>query len=105
MDLFPYSYRSYTAQGTRASGTKQGQCCTENFEKTDVRKEASAETGRQKLDKEPRLETAAAKHEAIQQDPHEDPTTGVREASSRDGPCGGVGPLRTEKKSLRAALA
>jgi hypothetical protein len=30
-----------------------------NLEKTDVRKEVAAETGRQKLDKEPRPETAA----------------------------------------------
>jgi hypothetical protein len=27
-------YRSDTAQGTQASGTRQGQYCTENFEKT-----------------------------------------------------------------------
>jgi hypothetical protein len=48
-----------TVQGTPASGTRQGQCYTEKFERTDVREEVSAETGTQKWDKEPRPEKAA----------------------------------------------
>jgi hypothetical protein len=69
-------------QGTQAS--KQGQFRTKNFEKMDTRKEASVETGMQKWDKEPRPETAATKQEQIQQDPREDPRTGVCEVSGQD---------------------
>jgi hypothetical protein len=39
-----------------------------NFKRTDVREEASANTGRKKWDKEQRPETTATKQEGIQQD-------------------------------------
>jgi hypothetical protein len=51
---------------------------------TDVREEASAETGRHKWVEEQRAETAATKQQGIQQDPQEHPRAGDRETSSRD---------------------
>jgi hypothetical protein len=53
------------------------------LKKTDVRMEASAETGTQKEDKEPRPETAAMKQEGIYKYLQENHRTGDREANCR----------------------
>jgi hypothetical protein len=82
-DGYP-SCRSGTVQGARTSGTQQGWCCTHNFEKTEFREQALAEDGTQNLDEDQRPETTATKQQGIQQDPKGVPTTGFREASSRD---------------------
>jgi hypothetical protein len=51
---WPLSCCSCTAQETRSSGTRAGQCCKSNPERTDVREETSGATGMQQRHKGPR---------------------------------------------------
>jgi hypothetical protein len=49
---------SCTTQGTRLSGTRQGQSCTKNPERTDVWDETLGETRRHQWNKKSRLKGA-----------------------------------------------
>jgi hypothetical protein len=53
--------KKLTAAGKKS---EQGQRDMRNLEKTDVRKEASAKTGTQKWNKEPRPDTTATKQDS-----------------------------------------
>jgi hypothetical protein len=67
------------------AGTRQGQCCTRNPEKADVREEASGASRMQQRDKErkPKTTVTSGKQEDIRRVLHEGSCTGSREANSQ----------------------
>jgi hypothetical protein len=71
----------------RQENSDQIQSDTRNFEKTDIREEASAKSRTQKWDKEPRSETAATKPKGVHQDLQEDHWTGDRKANCQISCC------------------
>jgi hypothetical protein len=72
---------SCTTQGTRSSGTRQGQYFKRNLDRTDVPEETSGTTDMQQWNKGPRLKGAATckKREDIRQDFQEGSSAGDRE--------------------------
>jgi hypothetical protein len=73
------------AQGPRSLGTRPGQCCKRNPERTDVWDETSGESGRQHWNKDPRLKevTVSEEWKDIWEDFRENHHTGDCKVNSR----------------------
>jgi hypothetical protein len=75
-----------TAQETRLPGTREGQCCTSNPERTDARKGTSGESERKQRHNELRsIGTATSEEgEDIRQEFQDVSRAGDRQADNRD---------------------